>query len=421
MSSPQVIAERNPPIVEALLHGQFDRYRSDVDRRKSTFSPDDLMQLGNEFFPFDAAFAETLHALGKSKAHSTESFDVELVFDYAALGSCDKALEHFLKVKEASNSKHAYAIAAYCNFKHGDLTQGVALWKQANFQIAHTSIEKVLHGVFERPNTLLKHHDLLVRIKKGDQAAIEEFLNNALRWNLDWWNRKVNPEAVRIGLPFLDQKNAGEVECALEVYLLVEKNSNLSDEMRRQPVEAVLEKCRLIVGKSLLPRSSAVALYLVSTLIDADAQASNDLLKRFGRELSTRANSKAGDATALELLAGLQVKSNNRDGLVASDQLGWKRYKLPDFALSSLMVIADAALPIKLREARRDFPKDPRFMLMELRLTQNANRDNLTEIILADFQSLNSVYEDSFRNARALDGYVSRIDKLLKNVTPVSD
>ena len=62
-----------------------------------------------------------------------------------------------------------------------------------------------------------------------------------------------------------------------------------------------------------------------------------EVLRRHGAELQARARSEAGDLPALEMLAYLQVSVGDQAALKASDELGWRRYRVAKFAKSRLI------------------------------------------------------------------------------------
>ena len=89
------------------------------------------------------------------------------------------------------------------------------------------------------------------------------------------------------------------------------------------------------------------------------------LLDRNGSDLQARSRSAAGDKAALELLSFLQVTARDSAGLPASDELGWRRYRLAKYAASRALgtpwddnADTKAQGAARLNEALRDFPQD---------------------------------------------------------------
>jgi len=118
----------------------------------------------------------------------------------------------------------------------------------------------------------------------------------------------------------------------------------------------------MLIGDGLLPSSSAIAKYLVARIDATRAAPVRELLDRHGQALDARARSAQGDLPALELLAFLQVNAGERDALKATDELGWRRYRVAKFASSRVVsALSDkeersARGQALLREALTDFP-----------------------------------------------------------------
>jgi hypothetical protein len=398
-----IYASDFPLIIEAQLKGELDSFRTSVKDVMHQMSSEEILEYGDQFFPYDASFARTMHLLGSQSYGDNLAFDFELIFDYAAVGDCSNALERFnrLVLRDAEKTQTASPIASYCSFKLGKLEDGVRFWRLANFSSRHTSIEKLLHGVFARPNSLRKHNDLMAQLRKGDKTVVEQLVENAIKWELDWWNPRVNIEALQQTTAYLSETQKQELECVVGIEKASDKAS----------FEGALGNCKLINGLNSLPKSSAIAMYLCQEGLEFDALTYAGLHSKFAAELWRRAKSR--DLNALRLLAALQAATNDTSGLAKSDALGRKQFRQVQFALSEMFGAEPSKFPALVKQARRDFPRDPRFMLIELRGAKIVGQAALLAIIVADFENLNSVYESSSRSARALDGYIAKMEKLL--------
>ncbi|MGH7306280.1 MAG: hypothetical protein ACRELZ_23600, partial [Candidatus Rokuibacteriota bacterium] len=111
------------------------------------------------------------------------------------------------------------------------------------------------------------------------------------------------------------------------------------------------------------------------------------------------------------------ARTRDEAGLAQSNEFGWRRYRIPEFAISrvaGLLLSEDAAAKAQgqtlLEQALRDFPDESRLLRYEfvLKQPQGADREAaLVRLILAEYHGL----QVGDRTARALREFVAALAK----------
>lgn len=396
-----------------LLRGDLEGYVDAIRRRADTKDWTSLFVAGNLAYDVAPDTALELHEAAAKLAPDAGEVQLELGFDYQRLGRCDRAAAAWSNADRlGALQSPGTGLAAYCFFKLGRLDEGLALWRRVDWRSHHTRLDVAIHAVFGGPSALRTHALLHARARSGDERALRELVGNALDWRVDWWNTGPHPDAVDAAVALAtdlkgkDNFVAREADCARRVIGAAQAPA----------VRTALEGCRLVLAPHAYPASSEVGKFLVDRAVALGVLDVNTLLARFGGELASRAQSAPGDRAALEVLAFLQVRARNAEGLVRTGELGWRRYRLPEFALSraaGLLLSDDAAAkaqgPALLEQALRDFPDDSRLLrhAFVVKPPQGADREAaLVHLILAEYHGL---HNGDMRTARALREFVAAL------------
>jgi tetratricopeptide (TPR) repeat protein len=393
-----------------LLRGDLDGYVDAIRRATDPKEWASLFVAGNLLYDVAPATALELHEAAAALAPDVGEIQLELGYDHQRLEQCDRAVVAWSAADRLGALKSpAVGLAAYCLFKTGRLDEGIALWRRVDFRAHHTGLDRAIHAVFGGPAPLRTHALLHARARGGDPRALRELIGNALDWRIDWWNAASQADvldavaALTADLRGKTDALAREVDCARRV----------AGATQAPAVRTAIESCRVLLDPHPYPVSSEVGKYLVSRTVELGLLDGATALARFGGELASRAASGPGDRAALEVLAFLQVRAQDAAGLARSDELGWRRYRLPEFALSrvaGLLLADDAAVKtqgrVLLVEALRDFPEDARLLRYDFVLNpyQGPPREAaLLRLILAEYHGLQN---DDTRSARTLRAFV---------------
>lgn len=396
-----------------VLRGDIDGYVEALRRRTDAKQWASLFVAGNLVYDAAPEAALELHEAAARLAPDAGLVQLELGYDHQRLGRCDRAVTAWSNADRLGALRSpATGLAAYCFFKLNRLDEGLALWRRVDWRSHHTGLDVAIHAVFGGPSPLRTHALAYGRARAGDERALRELIGNALDWPTDWWNAAPHPDALdAVSALAIDLKGkahpvAREVECARRVVGATQAPA----------WRTVVEGCRLLLEPHPYPVTSEVGKYLVDRGITLGVLDARSLLARFGGELSSRAQSTPGDKAALEVLAYLQARARDDAGLARSDEMGWHRYRLPEFALSrvaGLLLSDDAAAKTQgrtlLAEALRDFPGDSRLLRYSFVVSppQKADREAaLVRLILAEYDGLRN---DDMRTARALREFVTAL------------
>ena len=396
-----------------LYRGDLDGYVDAIRRRADAKDWASLLVAGNFLYDVAPDRALELHEAAAGLEPDAGEVQLELGYDYQRRGQCDRAAAAWSHADRLGTLKSpATGLAAYCSFKLGRLDEALALWQRVEWRSHHTGLDVVIHAVFGGPAALRTHALLMARARAGDERAQRELVWNALDWRIDWWNAEPDPDALAAVASLLsdlqgkDSATTRQFECARRM-------------LAAETAEArtTLESCRLLVAPHPYPVSSEIAKSLVHRGVAVGVLDVSTLLTRFGAELATRAQSASGDKSALEVLGYLQARTQDEAGLAQSNELGWRRYRIPEFATSRvalLLLSEDAAAKAQgktlLEQALRDFPDESRLLRYDFVLNQPQGPDReaaLVRLILAEYHGLHV----GDRTARALREFVTALAK----------
>jgi tetratricopeptide (TPR) repeat protein len=354
----KAVDEKNRPKVMA---GDFDAYLAAI--REAVKTDDWVSQLvaGDALYPISPAAAIPFHEAAAKLAPGEGLPQLELAYDYQRTGQCEQAITAWQAADRLQWVRGSVnAVAAYCFFQAARIDEALDLWDRVPWPSGRRAVDVALSEMALGGRAIGVHIRAMALARGGDERAFRTLVANALDWRLDWWNTGFNPEAfdavralAKTVRP-LDGRLHRELDCAQEA----------TPAQDAQALLGVLRRCRLLIEGGELPASSAVAKYLLTRLDALRAVATDDLLRRHGAALDARARSEEGDLAALEMLAYLQVRARDYDGLAASDELGWKRYRVAKFAASRVAGTMrgkqdwDAPILALLEQAVKDFPQD---------------------------------------------------------------
>lgn len=409
----QGIADRNE---QRLLVGDLEGY---VEEIRGAVQPDDWISqfvAGNVVYRVSPAAAVSFHEAAARLAPGEARPQLELAFDHQRAGRCDRAVPAWEAADRLGILRSpATAIAAYCFFRLGRIDEAIALWERVQWPAHRRSLDQMLSEMAMGTRALDTHMRAYERARAGDEAALETLISNALRWHTDFWNGKVHRDAfaaaraLALTVRPADARLHRELDCAELAIATVDADAVLG----------LLRRCRFIVEGGELPASSAVAKFLFARLDLAKAVHPRELLPVHGAELDRRARSAQGDVAALEVLAFLQASVRDAAGLAATDELGWRRYRMASFAASR---VAGAwgrgpenrgPAETLLREAIAEFPGDANLHWMRFEKMPPAAWESdryLMEWLFAEYEGLCQLYPvQGVRTSWSLVSVVSRL------------
>lgn len=353
----QAITDQNE---QRLLTGDIEGYVSAI--RSAVKADDWVSQLvaGDAVYRISPAAALPFHEAAAKLAPSEGLPHLELAFDYQRAGQCERAILAWQTADRfrALGSPNT-AIAAYCFFRAGRIDEALALWARVEWPRHRVSLDFAIAEMAMGSLALDTHVKAYVLAQAGDEKALKTLIGNALNWRADWWNAGINPKAfdavrgLAKSIRPSDSRLHRELDCANEASKIKDADSMLD----------LLRRCRLLIGDGELPASSEVAKFLLARL-NAVKAAPADFLERHRAALEARSRSAEGDLAALEILAFLQVQARDHTGLKATNDLGWRRYRVAKFASSRLIAAMsdqhewNARGETLLKEALNDFPQE---------------------------------------------------------------
>ncbi len=352
----KAIAEENQP---RLMVGDIDGYVAAV--RKAVKADDWVSQTvaGDALYRVSPAAAIPFHEAAAKLAPDEGLPQLELGFDYQRTGQCDRAIVAWQAAdKRGALANSTAAVAAYCFFRAGRVDEALALWARVPWPRQRVPVDFALSEMVMGTRALNIHSKSYVQARAGDEKALKMLITNALDWRTDWWNASMNRQAFDVVRALV--KNTRPNDTLLQRELDCASDAGAAKDA--DTVKGVMRRCHFWIEEGELPASSEVAKFLLARLDAVNAAPAADLLKRFGTPLATRARSNEGDLVALETLAYLQVMAHDQTGLKATDELGWHRYRLAQFATSRVAgAAADEAEwsahgEALLKEALVDFP-----------------------------------------------------------------
>lgn len=381
--------------------------------------------VANRLWALSPALSEQLHRSADELQPDQPLIVYELALHYTRNDDCARALPLWKRLKTVGMlPQQATFLFAYCLLATGDERGAYDLVQNSEVRDSHVGAEKMSYAVFGGPDYLTLHDEDYRKAEAGDRIALDRALARAFDWRTDWWNydqQTVARDALHELMARLwsaQKRERAEWDCLWPLLIDSERKLGVAD----------LNGCQILVGAHPYPASSALGRIVLGRLAsDAEDELDfSDFHARHAATLRERAYSSAGDFEALRVLAFLQQSVGDEAGLAQSDELGWKRYRDETFARSRIErahpssgATPDPAFRGLLQQAMRDFPRVPRFILIDAvyrhpdgelpvedlsRLLQAETRDLSLSQGQAGIRSSSQLLSMYRRLGRALDG-----------------
>lgn len=290
--------------------------------------------LGNVLYDYSPALSRPLHVAAATALPDNAAAQLEAGLQAHRADDCAAAIPYYQAVvglhAEASG---AQALLAECLVRTGALEAALAAWQAANQPRHHIAIEEAIASVHGPLAPAQRRSELLVKVRNKDPQAAQALLLLDLNYDRNWWNAKVNQDALSADLALCAQ--------------LFGENSDTYQQMagyvavktKTKPLEQMLKDTRLLLGTNAqLPLPGEMGKRLFGNVFDAKLLSPQQAYAQFGPALQARITAN-NDISALEVLT-FMVLSAKPDGVPALDRLGWRRYQLPAFAASYLLGLA---------------------------------------------------------------------------------
>ncbi len=320
---------------------------------------------------------------------------LEMALQYTRHEDCARAAVEWQAVDDAGMLKGVMpAIAAYCQFRLGKYDAVYTLLRRTSTG-GHgpRNIEGVLGELWGPRPVLQRHADGLAALKAGERIDADELLAATLAMGGD--DQATGLLAIIAATPADATGDLADLRCLrpaiegdLAAYTREDDDTTPSGDTaatdaamtaagtRKDRWATAMRDCDLLLDGGRLPAGQSLAGWLLGRAWDLELMDIKASLATFGESLWARAQSDAGGLHALNVLAALQVRAGDADGLRRSDELGWKRYRQANFAASRLAgaALADkpdpAAAATIARAALADFPDDVNVLWLALEFGQ---------------------------------------------------
>ncbi len=288
--------------------------------------------LGNYLFQQDFAASYALHQKAFELAPDEPMTQYEWALERHRKREYAEAEALYAKIAagpDGANDPRARSLRADCLLHVGRLAEAVEEWKKADPRRRHSTIEESFSWIYGDPHPLVERSKLLARARGGDLDAVESLVLLDLHWTTDWWNSRPNDECLAPDLALAAEKLGADSPRLRILKLLADVTAK--DELTGtvdapDEVATKLRDARVVGADVPLPASSRVASELIDRVETAKAATCAELLSWYEKPLLARAQSEAGDAHALELLAALYEEAGRKDQLAALEELGWAKH-----------------------------------------------------------------------------------------------
>lgn len=363
---------------------------------RSQHTPLDAYILGNKLYALDWDKSFQYHKQAY-KAHPHEPRIVlEMAMQYHRRGSCQRALPLYEDaVRVGILGTPHYALLAHCYIRFRKYTKALDALQHVDFKRQHTAVDKMIHEVFGKPKPLSRHNALLTQVRQGRQDKIAALLALALKWDTDWWNHRLNWQALEIDVAAIERTFGTHSIQGREARLLLDVLR--ADTRGADAVKHHLTATQYVVGTGRLPANTFIALHVIAVALKAQLLSVTEAQQRFAAPLRARLHAATGDKHALTLLTFFAARRRDDSTLERLNLHGWKRYNDPDHALG--YVLRQLQRDTKhtrhtnatLRAAIRAFPHDARFLGLAYTLAvryKQATPDLLGRLIAAEYHGL---------------------------------
>ena len=406
--------------------GEFDRYAQKNGDWTAYFT---ISNSTWTIFP-DDSFRWMKIAEEKSRQHPLVM--LELAMHYMRQEKCSEANQAWSIIEKTGDLKdHLRYLAAYCHIKTGNDAEAIKFLKNPTGSLR--KLGDTLGEIWDPSYPLARFSKQYQQVNQLNGIALEKFISEMMVGSAD----NATHSMLKNALLQLEKKAAKDdvfnhqAQCMSKWFLLPEENDayqyGKNEEIRRKKsseLKTMLPQCRLLVEKGSMPKDNDIARLLLQRMIDLELATPKQLLLRFESELKARANSTNGDLGALEILAALQVRAEDRKGLAESDELGWKRYRSSRFASSRVVGVIIALEPDKsnssqekmhtldantsamLTQAVSDFPNEVLLLSLQLKhqtLDKKQRLDALRHLVIGEYHLSPNAPRDIHFRRPALD------------------
>lgn len=373
------------------------------------------LTVGNMIWVMHPAESRTLHEEALAESKGSSKVRLEMALHHTRANECDAALADWQALRgDANIPPHMALIEAYCHLRKGDDAAAVAAFDRPVQTTRHGMATYVglVDELWGPKPAIAVYADRMGLYRSGDPGTTLDALIQAAaevddfetRWEA--LQRVADAAAAREGAqspraaelaclrPWLADEEARAAKAASDDELFSPEDTGYS---RRQ--DAAFKRCGILVAGQALPANLGLARAALHWMI-SDGADPKALLAQHGPALKARAEAAPGEPFALEVLAGLQSKAGDWDGVAASDALGWRRYGLPKFAESRVLGLfvgdierekaPSASTLALLDEARGQFPDSALLLwldVMSQRSTGDARRVLVRQWLLAEHRT----------------------------------
>ncbi|MFC3194088.1 tetratricopeptide repeat protein [Marinicella sediminis] len=380
-----------------------------VDEQDKTAT--DYFVLGNMFF---GGYPElSVHFMKKAEQllPDNPAIHFERAIQEHARDNCVDAVKYYDRFFESDfGATHATARArgAECYLKTGRYSDAIDSWIAADHGDNHISIEKAIFSMYEGEPYFSLRLKLLNKIIKGNETDLfPELISMDLNWRRDWWNIDVNEKHLVSDMTLASKMLSDDEYQKLVVMTHLEKLDKSKEDMLQ-----LLDESNLWNESSSLPKSDVLMYHLIFYLSKQGIVKTDELLSRFESELRERVFNENEHSKNLDILAFIYSETDE-DKLREIDRLGWKKYHLPNYALSLLLAEKDEAkFEALLNEMAQDFPYEPQIAL--LRLSRNKDKNKETELmanmVIGEYKNVQNRF-----NSYQLKDYMYSLAKQIKH------
>ena len=385
---------------------------------RSQHTPLDAYILGNKLYALDWDKSFQYHKQAYEAYPHEPRIALEMAMQYHRRGKCQHALPLYESAAHAGLlDKPHYVLLAHCYMHFRNYTKAFDTLHHVDFKRQHTAVDIMIHEVFGKPKPLSRHNELLRQVRQGRQDKIAALLALALTWDTDWWNRRLNWQALEVDVTAIEHTFGPQSTQGREARLLLDVLR--ADTRSADAVKHHLTATQYVVGTGRLPANTFIALHVIALALKAQLLSVTEAQQRFAAPLRTRLHSATGDKHALTLLTFFAARLRDDTTLEQLNLHGWQRYNDPDHALGYVLrqLQRDAKKArhtnATLQAAIDAFPHDARFLGLAYTLAvrhQQATPELLSRLITAEYHGLKN---DRARYSSTLRRYYAALYTML--------
>lgn len=371
----------------------------------------DYYILGNMFFGADLQ----LSIKYMKQAHILSNNNPAILYERAIQEhqnkNCEEAVDFydsFFISEFGKTHKAAHARATDCYLRTKRYSDAVDSWIIADHRNMHIQIEKLIYSIYGGEAYYSQRNKILNKIVKDNETGLfPELIAMDLEWKRDWWNIDINQKLLDHDLELakkLLKKNDFE-QLSILVHLV--KNDIDQDELLKK-----MKQTGLWSETSKLPESPILMYKLIFYLSKQGLVSTEQLSKRFEKELRKRVFSESKHTKNLDILAFIYFETDS-DKLKEIDDLGWKKYHLAKYARSRLVHEKDEKTYTKLfNQIAKEFPYEPEIALQKLKNNKNTDKetDLMANMVIGEFPNVEKI-----TNSYQLKGLIYSLAKQINH------